>query len=91
MGVANSFHHSVSSRLPTFNVEFQMSAIGNQTGEFVLNNNRVVETISLLGFDYSNQQNVSSLKEYDFEVVIDAWKEPEVIIARGSVKNLLTN
>lgn len=65
-----------------------MSAKGNQTGDFVLTNSRIVETLSLLGFDYSNQQNVSSLVEYDFDVVIDVWKQPEVIIASGSVKNL---
>ena len=65
-----------------------MSAQGHQTGDFVLTNSRIVETLSLLGFDYSNQQNVSSLVEYDFEVVIDVWKQPEVVIASGSVKNI---
>ena len=53
----------------------------------MLTNSRVVETMSLLGFDWSNQQNVSSMVEYDFDVVIDVWKQPEVIIATGSVKN----
>lgn len=65
-----------------------MSAKGNQTGDFVLTNSRVVETLSLLGFDYSNQQNVSSLVEYEFDVVIDVWMQPEVVIASGSVKNI---
>ena len=86
--VSNSFHHSVSSRIPNFNVEFQLAAKGNQTGDFVLTNSRIVETISMLGFDYSNQQNVSSLVEYNFDVVIDVWMQPEVIIASGSVKNI---
>ena len=54
----------------------------------MLTNSRIVETLSLLGFDYSNQQNVSSLVEYDFDVVIDVWMQPEVIIAKGSVKNV---
>ena len=65
-----------------------MSARGNQTGDFVLTNSRIVETLSLLGFDYSNVQNVSSLVEYEFDVVIDVWMQPEVIIASGSVKNI---
>ena len=86
---SNSFHHSVASQLPTFNVEFEMSAKGNQTGDYRLTNNRIVETLSLLGFDYSNQQNVSSLVEYEFDVVIDVWDQPEVIIATGSVKNVV--
>ena len=65
-----------------------MSARGNQTGDSVLTNSRVAETLSLLGFDYSNQQNVSNLYEYEFEVVIDVWRQPEVVIASGSVKNI---
>ena len=65
-----------------------MTAFGNQSGDFVMTNNRIVETISLLGFDYSNQQNVSSLVEYEFDVVVDVWKQPEVIIAKGWVKNV---
>lgn len=88
LAISNSFRHTVSSRLPNFNVEFEMSARGNQTGDFVLTNSRLVETLSLLGFDYSNQQNVSNLYEYEFEVVIDVWKQPEVVIATGSVKNI---
>lgn len=88
LALSNSFRHSVSSRLPNFNVEFEMSATGHQVGDNVLTNSRIVETLSLLGFDYSNQQNVSSLVEYDFDVVIDVWMQPEVIIAKGSVKNV---
>lgn len=88
LALSNSFHHSVSSRVPNFNVEFEMSATGHQSGDNGLTNSRVVETLSLLGFDYSNQQNVSSLVEYDFDVVIDVWMEPEIIIAKGSVKNV---
>ena len=68
-----------------------MTAKGNQTGDYKLTNSRVVETLSLLGFDYSNQQNVSSLVEYNFDVVIDVWDKPEVIIATGSVKNIQHN
>ena len=75
--------------MPTFDVTFEMHAKGNQTGDYRLTNSRVVETLSLLGFDYSNQQNVSSLVEYNFDVVIDVWDQPEVIIATGSVKNVV--
>ena len=86
--VSNSFHHTVSSRVPNFNVEFQLTAKGNQSGDFLLTNHRIAETISMLGFDYSNQQNVSSLVEYNFDVVIDVWMKPEVIIASGFIKNI---
>lgn len=58
------------------------------TGEYVFTNNRVVEVLSLLGFEYSNQQNASSMVEYTFDVVIDVWRQPEVVIATGSVRNI---
>ena len=67
-----------------------MEAVGHQTGDFILTNNRVVETLSLLGFDYSNRQNQSSLVEYEFDVVLDVWKQPEVTIAKGSVRNIIS-
>ena len=86
--VSNSFHHIVSSRIPNFNVEFQLSAKGNQSGDYLLTNSRIAETLSMLGFDYSNQQNVSSLVEYNFDVVVDVWMQPEVIIASGSLRNI---
>lgn len=87
--VSNTFHHAVSSRVPNFDVEFQLSARGNQTGDYILTNSRLVEVLSLLGFDYSNQLNASSMVEYSFDVVIDQWMKPEVIIAHGSVKNIV--
>lgn len=86
---SNSFHHSVSSRVPNFHVQLDISPVSPQTtGENVFTNNRVAETLSLLGFEYSNQQNTSSMVEYTFDVVIDVWEEPEVVIARGSVRNV---
>ena len=88
LATSNTFRHAVSSRVPNFDVAFELSARGNQTGDYVLTNNRIVEVLSLLGFDYSNQQNVSSMVEYSFDVVIDTWMKPEVIIASGSVKNV---
>ncbi|KAM0800036.1 hypothetical protein BDR22DRAFT_889703 [Usnea florida] len=86
---SNSFHHSVSSRVPNFNVQLEISPTTPRlTGEYVFTNTRVAETLSLLGFEYSNQQNTSSMVEYTFDVVIDVWQAPEVIIARGSVMNI---
>ena len=86
---SNSFHHSVSSRVPNFNVQLEISPTEpHLAGEYIFTNTRVAETLSLLGFEYSNQQNASRMVEYTFDVVIDVWQEPEVIIAQGSVKNI---
>ena len=86
---SNSFHHSVSSRVPNFNVLLEISPTTPRlAGEYVFTNSRIVETLSLLGYEYSNQQNTSSMVEYTFDVVIDVWQEPEVVIATGSVKNI---
>ena len=88
LAASNDFHHSVSSRVPNFNVLLQITpTTPRTTGEYIFTNTRVAETLSLLGFEYSNQQNTSSMVEYNFDVVIDVWEQPEIIIARGSVMN----
>lgn len=89
-GLSGFFRHTVRSQLPKFNVEFQLVATGNQTGDFMLTNSRIADTLSLLGYEYANRQNVSNLVEYSFQIVIDTWMEPEVVIATGSIRNILS-
>lgn len=48
---------------------------------------RVVEVISLLGFDFSIREDVAIFRETEFTVVIDTWKKPEVVIASGHITN----
>ena len=74
---------------PFFDVGVQITAVGNQTGRFMLTNSRIVTVLSLLGFEFSNQNDLSDLTEYDFDVVIDTWQKPEVVIAQGSLANTL--
>ena len=84
------FRHSVASIGPSaaeYAVTFQLFAVGNQTGDYVLTSSRIATTLSLLGFDFGRGQNLTGFVEYDFDVVIDKWKMPEVVIARGSVRN----
>ena len=64
-----------------------MSAAGNQTGDYVLTNSRIVTVLSLLGFEFSNKLDLGGLVEYDFDVMIYAWEQPSVIIAHGSMLN----
>lgn len=69
-----------------FNVGVTIAAVQNQT-RYGFTNDHAVTTLSLLGYEFSNQQNLSILVEYDFDVVVDQWMKPEVVIAKGSVYN----
>lgn len=71
-----------------FNVGVTIAAVQNQTNNlYPFTNDHAVTTLSLLGYEFSNQQDLSSLVEYDFDVVVDQWMKPEVVIAKGSVYN----
>lgn len=71
-----------------FNVGVTITAVKNQTNKlYTFTNDHAVTTLSLLGYEFSNQQNLSGLVEYDFDVVVDQWMKPEVVIAKGSLVN----
>ena len=72
---------------PAFSVGIRMRAAGNQTGDFVLTNRRVVYVLSLMGFSLAHEKDLSNLKEYTFDVVVNQGDNPQVIIARGSLTN----
>lgn len=66
-----------------------MLAVGNQTGDYIFTNRRLGQVISLLGFEYHNSVRMNiTIVELDFNVVIDEWLKPEVIIAKGSITNI---
>lgn len=71
-----------------FNVEVTIAAVRNLSNtQYRFTNDHAVTTLSLLGYEFSNQPNMSNLVEYDFDVVVDQWLKPEVVIAKGSVSN----
>ena len=72
---------------PAFSVGIRMTAAGNQTGDFVLTNRRVVLALSLMGFSLAHEKDMTALKEYHFDVVVEVGDRPQVIIARGSLTN----
>ena len=76
-----------------FNVGITITASpqSNATGGHPFTNDHAVTTLSLLGYEFSNQQNLSDLVEYNFDVVVDKWMQPEVIIATGSIYNKPSN
>lgn len=85
-----SFNHSVSAtgpRAPAYAARVQIMARGNQTGDYKLTTDRIAITLSLLGFDFAHNQNLTDLVEFDFDVVVDKWRSPEVVIAQGYLRN----
>ncbi len=72
---------------PLFSVRIQMAAVGNQTGDYVLTNRRVVLALSLMGFSFAHEKDLMNLKEYAFDVVVARGDKPQVVIARGSLTN----
>lgn len=85
-----SFNHSVAARGrtgPTYAAGVHIVATGNQTGDYRFTNDRLATTLSLLGFDWAHQENLTDLVEYNFDVLVDKWRLPEVVIARGYVSN----
>lgn len=72
---------------PAFNVGIRITAVGNQTGDFVLTNRRVVYILSLMGFILAHEKDLLNLKEYTFDVIVTRGDKPQVIIARGSLTN----
>ena len=55
--------------------------------EYQLTAEFVVEIVSLLGFYFSFEDDVMNYRETDFQVVIDRWEKPEVVIALGYIVN----
>ena len=89
-----SFNHSVAATGPSgpeYAAGIHLAAIGNQTGDYVLTSGHIATTLALLGFDFSNQESLTNLVEYNFDVVISKWKFPEVVIARGYLKNKIVS
>ena len=72
---------------PAFSVGIQMHGVGNQTGDFILTNRRVVLALALMGFSLAHEEDLMNLKEYSFDIVVDVGDRPQVIIAQGSLMN----
>lgn len=85
-----SFNHSVSAKgpiAPAYAASVQIFAKENQTDDYRFTTDRLATTLSLLGFDFAQNRNLTDLVEFDFEVVIDKWRSPEVVIAQGYLRN----
>ena len=88
----SSFHHSVAVKGrtgPTYAAGVYIAATGNQTGVYTLTSDRLATVFSLLGFDFANQDKLTDLFEYSFDVLVDRWRASEVVIARGHILNNL--
>ena len=79
----------VETRVPLYNIGFSINAVGNLTEAYRLTGKRIFSVFSLLGYEFSNRENLTDFREFNFDVSVDEWERPEVIIAKGSVRNLV--
>ena len=85
----NFFHQyaETSRSRVCFDVGVSIDATMNGTGLYALTNQRVAQVISLMGFDFSHQEDLNQLTEYKFDVVVKVGDTPQTIIGQGKMMN----
>ncbi|KAL8904361.1 MAG: hypothetical protein Q9207_003313 [Kuettlingeria erythrocarpa] len=87
---SNGFQHDYSEMIEEkicFDVGINMSVNANLTGEYTMTNTRVVTVLSLMGFDFAHHEDMSSLREYNFEIFVDDTIRGETVLGHGSLVN----
>ncbi|KAL8680534.1 MAG: hypothetical protein Q9186_003285 [Xanthomendoza sp. 1 TL-2023] len=85
----NNFEHAYSESFFSrvcFDVAVSMTATETTPGRYMLTNTRIATVLSLMGFDFSHQDQLSDLREYHFDIVVEE-KQNRTIIGRGTLRN----
>ncbi|KAL8713296.1 MAG: hypothetical protein Q9220_002495 [cf. Caloplaca sp. 1 TL-2023] len=86
---ANTFQHDYSETVTSrvcFDVQLTVTALESMKGIYMLTNRRVATVLSLMGFDFSHQDDLNALKEYSFDVLVET-EAGATIIGHGFIKN----
>ena len=83
----SGYHHEEAAARPAYDVQILFESTNLTNAGFEFTNIRMVKVLSLLGFDYSLQKDLTYLMEYDFTVVIEPDIGTEQIIASGCLIN----
>lgn len=89
LSISNSFEHDYSEIIESkicFDVGVSMTAATNMTGIYMMTNRRIATVLDLMGFDFAHHQDLSSLREYTFDILVTN-EEREMVIGHGSLKN----
>ncbi|KAL8941166.1 MAG: hypothetical protein Q9211_001940 [Gyalolechia sp. 1 TL-2023] len=89
LSVSNSFEHDYSEIIESkicFDVGVTVTAAANMTGMYMMTNRRIATVLDLMGFDFAHHQDLSTLREYNFDILVTN-EESTVVIGNGSLKN----
>lgn len=85
--IRSAYYHEEVAAKPTYDVQILFQSNNLTDSAFEFTNLRMAQVLSLLGFDYSLQKDLTFLYEYDFSVVIEPNVGVEQVIATGSLVN----
>ena len=69
-----------------YDILLDIAAEEERGGVFTLTNRRIAVVLNLMGFDFSHQENLAYVREYDFDIVVET-QENRTVIGYGSLKN----
>ncbi|CAL8584439.1 hypothetical protein XPA_010039 [Xanthoria parietina] len=87
-GTANFEHlySEVAFARVCFDVGVTIKATENRQGVYMMTNRRIATILSLMGFDFSHQDELVDLREYQFDVIVSNPRNTTVI-GHGTLRN----
>ncbi|KAL8808176.1 MAG: hypothetical protein Q9182_000240 [Xanthomendoza sp. 2 TL-2023] len=85
----NQFDHAYSESFFSrvcFDVAVSMTASETTPGRYMLTNTRIATVLSLMGFDFSHQDQLGDLREYHFDIVVEENRN-RTVIGKGLLRN----
>lgn len=83
------FQHNYAEAMTAricYNVDLEVASEPAKRGPLGMNNKRIALVLSLMGFDFSHQDDLNMLREYSFNIVVET-QENRTVIGHGSIKN----
>lgn len=84
-----SFQHNYAEAMTAricYNVDLEVASEPAKPGPLGMNNKRIALVLSLMGFDFSHQDDLNQLREYSFNIVVET-EQNRTVIGHGSIKN----
>ena len=89
LSINNGFEHDYAEIIESkicFAVGVTVTPAANTTGIYRMTNRRVASVLELMGFDFAHHQDLSTLKEYSFDILYTD-EEGQNTIGHGTLRN----
>ena len=89
LGTSSMFQHLYSESAfarVCFDVGVTIQATEAQSGLYVMTNRRIATVLSLMGFEFSHQDDLGDLREYTFDILVTN-NNGTTTIGRGTLRN----